>query len=330
MNCVFLFRKLRERVRNLLDIVWFRVFLAIVIAYLFLLIFSPLEQWYKKQPLCQPEDSFWQCFCRQTLFVFEINNIEGFSILAASTLYLLESRERRRKSIYEAWQVIDNAAGANVPTSYARIKALEDLNKYGVSLKYLDVPGGYLSEIDLGGADLSYANLSLANLSYSNLKYANLCDIQLDGANLSRANLKRANLCYAILCDTQLDGTNLSRANLSYADLGGADLSGANLSRANLSYVNLNGATLEGVQLEDAQLEGAQLEGVDLSYAQLEGAQFGDADLLHADLSNANLRGAIFIGTKQLRIEQVKAANNWEQAKYDPNFRLQLGLSERS
>ena len=319
-------RKLREKFRGLLDIVWFRVLLAIVIAYLLILTFSHIEQWNQQRSICQSQDSLLQCFYKQALSVIELNNIEGFSILAAATLYLLESRERRRNTIYEAWQVIDNAAAANVATSYARIKALKDLNKYGVSLKALDVPGADLNGIDLAGADLSISNLSNANLTYANLKEANLSDAQLERANLCRANLSNASLQEANLSDAQLEGANLCHANLINADLGGANLGGADLRGAILEFADLNGVQLEVANLAGAKLEGAQLEGADLSDAKLEGVNLKNAYLLHANLTCANLRNADLRGVQDLCIEQIKAANNWKQARYDPSFCEQLGL----
>ena len=319
-------RKIREKVRNLLDIVWFRVFLAIAIAYILMLTFSQIEQLNQQKFICKEEYSTWQCFSKQVLAVVALNNIEGFSILAAATLFLLESRERRRNSIYEAWQVIDNAAAANVSTSFARVKALQDLNKYGVSLKGLDVPGAYLSEIYLPNADLDLADLSRTNMTYANLKEASLCDAQLESANLSRASLKETNLTYANLNSAQLEGANLTRANLSYADLNSTDMGNANFKDAKLNYANLNGSMLEGASMIDANLSYAQLEGSDLNGAQLEGACFQFASLLDASLNQANIKNVDFTGTVYLTPEQVKVAKNWHLAKYDQDFRNKLGL----
>jgi hypothetical protein len=53
----------------------------------------------------------------------------------------MEAPDRKKRKHYEAWQVIDNAAAATVPTSYARVNALQDLNNDGVTLQGLDVPG---------------------------------------------------------------------------------------------------------------------------------------------------------------------------------------------
>ncbi|PLZ94942.1 hypothetical protein CEN50_23935 [Fischerella thermalis CCMEE 5268] len=319
-------RKLRQKFRDLLDIVWFRVLLAIMIAYFLMLTFSHIEQWSNQQPVCKSQDLLLQCFYKQALSIIALDNIEAFSILAAASLYLLESRERRRNTIYQAWQVIDNAAAANVSTSYARIKALEDLNQYGVSLKALDLAGADLHEIDLAGADLCVANLNYANLIYANLKRANLTDAQLEGANLSRARLKEANLTYANLNSAQLEGANLTRANLSNTDLGGANLGGADLQGAILVFAVLNGVQLEIANLTDAKLQGAQLEGADLSDTKLEGADLKNAYLIDANFTRANLKNADLRGTQDLSVEQIQAANNWTQAKYDRYFRIQLGL----
>ncbi|MEO0936071.1 MAG: pentapeptide repeat-containing protein, partial [Cyanobacteria bacterium J06641_2] len=55
--------------------------------------------------------------------------------------------------------------------------------------------------------------------------------------------------------------------------------------------------------------------------ARLRLARVKSANLNNADLSHANLRNAI-----NLTVEQVKAANNWDKAEYDPEFKQELGL----
>ncbi|MBE8988196.1 caspase family protein [Nostoc sp. LEGE 12450] len=79
------------------------------------------------------------------------------------------------------------------------------------------------------------------------------------------------------------------------------DFSGANLSSANLSSANLSDANLRGAHLRGAHLSSAFLNGVNLICA--------------------NLSDAI-----NLTPEQVKSAFNWEEAKYDEDFRAKLGL----
>ena len=68
-------------------------------------------------------------------------------------------------------------------------------------------------------------------------------------------------------------------------------------------------------------LSGKNLQGRSFKDQNLEGADFKHANLNNADLSHANLRNA-----KNLTVEQVKAANNWDKAAYDPEFLIELGL----
>ena len=159
-------------------------------------------------------------------------NADAIAVAAAVALYFKEIPDRKERKHDEAWQVIDNALG--VETSYARYKALQALNKDGVTLAGIDLPGADLRNIDLHNADLSRANLQNADLYRANLS----------GANLSRANLTEA----------RVEGADLSGANLTEADLSKANLSRTNLHRADLSYANLREAAIEDIALHQAKL----------------------------------------------------------------------------
>jgi BTB/POZ domain-containing protein KCTD9 len=223
-------------------------------------------------------------------------NAESIAIVAAVVLYFKEAPDRKDQKHYEAWQVIDSAAAAKVPTSYARIKAFQDLNEDGVSLKGVDVPGADLAGIVLLGADLSEANLSKANLSK------------------------------AILNGADLNGAILNGADLNGAILNGADLNGAILNGADLNGADLIGADLKGVKLIGAKLIGTYLNVADFSHANLSKADFSHATLSRTTLSEADVSGANFRGAKNLMREQITAAQNWETAQYDEEFRQELGL----
>ncbi len=151
------------------------------------------------------------------------------------------------------------------------------------------------------------------NLEKAYLRGANLRGAYLRGANLRGADLRGANFDDANLDDANLDDANLRGANLRGADLRGADLRGANFDDANLRGADLRGANLYGANLYDANLYDANLYGSNLYGAGLYGA-----DLYGADLSF--VRG--------LTPSQVKKAKNWQKAKYDPEFRQELGLLE--
>ncbi|RAM52597.1 MAG: hypothetical protein C6Y22_05280 [Hapalosiphonaceae cyanobacterium JJU2] len=128
----------------------------------------------------------------------------------------------------------------------------------------------------------------------------------LNGAYLSRTNLTGANLT----------GVFLFRAILSRASLSSANLSSANLSSANLSSANLTGANLTGASLSSANLSSANLTGANLT-----GAKFGCIKI-----SETNNKCTKLSNVKNLTPEQVKAAQNWQQACYGLEFRETLGL----
>jgi hypothetical protein len=155
---------------------------------------------------------------------------------------------------------------------------------------FIKIIGSFLSDVDLKGAYLKGANLKGANLGH-----ANLYDANLNGAYLEHAYLGHANL-----------SANLGHANLGHANLEHANLEHAYLGHANLSLANLNGTYLSLANLEHANLYGANLE--------------------HANLEHAYLKDADLESAKNLTVEQIKAAKNWEQAKYSPEFRALLGL----
>ncbi|NEO72706.1 pentapeptide repeat-containing protein, partial [Moorena sp. SIO3H5] len=179
---------------------------ALIIAYLALLALSLLQQTTTQtEQVCSSKDSVLSCWAKRLLFVCTVDNVEGFALLFGASFYILESPERKQKIIYEAWQIVDNAAGSGVPTSPARVIALQDLNNYGVSMRGLDAPNADLIEIDLGNAKLHEATLNDAELTGANLTGADLTKANLTGANLRVAKLAKALLIRANLSNTDLN-----------------------------------------------------------------------------------------------------------------------------
>ena len=133
-------------------------------------------------------------------------------------------------------------------------------------------------------------------------------------------------LPFVPLNNLNLDGANLREANLQGANLRGANLRGANLRGADLSKANLNGANLSGAKLGEANLSGASLLLASLNKAYLFKASLSGTDLSSADLSGADLREVDLTETQNLTADQVKAASNWEQARYPDAFTQQLSL----
>lgn len=107
------------------------------------------------------------------------------TIAIALGQYLWETPKRDKFLQYQAWQVINSAAGQR--NNAGRIEALQDLNNDGVSLAGLKASG-----ISLRGIDLRNANLADADLSNADLSNAVLTNADLTGADLNRADLRDA------------------------------------------------------------------------------------------------------------------------------------------
>ncbi len=227
-----------------------------------------------------------------------------------------------------------------------------------------DLKNAYLEKADLIGANLLGANLQGADLTNAKLWATNLQKAILVGAKLERAELLSAQLREANLRKTNLRHANLHQAILSGADLMYADFRQAEnieinqlqkamnwmlalynedlitrlglepdhnkrvlkkdfshckyFNGANLRMADLQGANLRGVDLRMADLQGANLRGADLSKADLHQASLVSADLLFADLRLA----------KEIKVEQLHRAKNWQLATYHPEIINDIGLPQ--
>jgi uncharacterized protein YjbI with pentapeptide repeats len=256
----------------------FRILLSLLLAYIVLFVVSFLE----KKISCLS----LECLSRELWALIAVNNIEGFSITSAAILYLVESRDRKRKSQYDAWQVIDIAEAGKRKKSDARLKAIEDLNAGRVSLRDQTFCGIDLQGINLYKGNLQGTDFNSTNLSHSNLKEALLVMVNFKNADLVASNLELANLNSACLQGADLTISNLKKAsmrqanmetaNLRYAKLQKADLRNANLKNSNFSGANLEGANLAFADVQEAFLLGTKLRQVELSHANVTGAVYAD------------------------------------------------------
>lgn len=276
----------------------------------------------------------------QWAFIKILDAASKLGVLIAVTTFLVEIPKReeklqseRKRAHFEYWRVIDAAAAVGTPTSNARKIALENLASEGASLRNIDLPEAELRRINLTGADLVGArlletDLTGAILNNANLSKANLYRARLYGASLLGANLEGADLRRS-LCDKQTvfpknfkpeqSGAHLIAPHTSLigVQLPKAIFWGANLQYANLQRANFAEAKFHGVQLQNANLQGANLQG----------AKFRDANLEGVNLKEANIQAAALSEAKGLTLEQVKAAQNWEKAIYNPELSIGLGLN---
>ena len=191
----------------------------------------------------------------------------------------------------------------------------------GRNLRYADGYRAFLVRADLRQADLTRAFLYKADLRRAQLEFAKLRGADLQGADLQGANFRKAGLV-----DAKLQGANLQQANLQQANLVGADLEGAKLQRAELKWARLGDASLHSAELHNADLLGAKLQHADLGGANLTEAKLQGADLEGANLTEASLQQAKLCGVRGVSEDQVKAANCWPLAFYDPSILKMLGF----
>jgi uncharacterized protein YjbI with pentapeptide repeats len=123
-----------------------------------------------------------------------------------------------------------------------------------------------------------------------------------------------------------LSGSNLYQVNLSESNLSQANLIAANLRKASLIRTNFRDADLGSANFTDAVLFSANLQNANLRSACLFGADLRVADLQNADLRDADLFGADLSHALNLTVRQIGGSRNWQQAKYDSEFRKKLGL----
>ncbi len=123
--------------------------------------------------------------------------------------------------------------------------------------------------------------------------------------------LKKNNLFLFLLAYAQFNEVDLSNADLSKYALVGADFSSAILEKTNL----------DGSLLWDANLHKTKLNGSSFKGALLKGAKFTKADLKNADFGDANIESADFREAKNINVQQIKKAKNWDLGYYDQEFK---------
>ncbi|XGV95374.1 MAG: pentapeptide repeat-containing protein [Leptolyngbya sp. BL-A-14] len=123
------------------------------------------------------------------------------------------------------------------------------------------------------------------------------------------------------------DGSlNLQSTNLNGAELGGANLSHAYLYRASFWGAQLYGTNFNGAVLLQAYLGGSYLSHASFKNANLFMSNISQADLNNTYFDNADLEAADLTNTYFTTTAQIKAAQNWQKARYSSTVRKQLGL----
>ncbi len=133
--------------------------------------------------------------------------------------------------------------------------------------------------------------------------------LDLRKVHLEKCAIYRANLNYVRFNGANLKGIFLILAKLHKTDFREADLSESDLSRADLSVADLRAANLKGANLSSSCLSKANLREADLHLTTLK-----NADLTEADLTTS----------KNITLEQILTAQNFEAAKLSPQLKKAL------
>jgi uncharacterized protein YjbI with pentapeptide repeats len=185
-----------------------------------------------------------------------------------------------------------------------------------------------LVNADFSGVSLKGADLKGADLSGFILEDADLSHAKMHGSILNRAKLNRANLDEARFSDAKLIDADLRDASLVLASLCSADLTNAKLGGADLYLANFHDADLKDAELR--YFKDSYPLGGDKIKLRKNGKVIPPivSALIYpamADLERTHLEGA-----KNITVEQVKVAENWEKAYYSTEFRQNLGLPPKN
>jgi uncharacterized protein YjbI with pentapeptide repeats len=267
---------------------------------------------------------YWIAMEVLTLFIREESNKRDEETERMTVKLSLERAEVAREEEWYHLKKIFNTTNLNSKKrrenlSYSDIVKLQDdqdaIESAKTSLSCYIIPQDIQATLTIIGQKniKTKSDDKKLNLDDSNLNGANLNDLNLNKAYFQRAKLRNADLTNAKLNGStfflaKLHQTNFSKAKLKGANFNKAQLYGAKLNNAILENSNFNKAKLVLAELKNANLKGADLIEADLRYADLENADFNDSD----------------IQKTQITVEQILKAQNWDKARYSPEFEKKL------
>jgi uncharacterized protein YjbI with pentapeptide repeats len=239
----------------------------------------------------------WLTFWLRRWALFELLGfVAGLSVLASAVTYINSREDARKQKHYQAWQVINSAAGHR--SSGGRIDALQDLVEDDVSLTSIDLSRAWLQGVRIPNANLRHAIL--------------------DSTDFTHADLRSALLRQASLRGAVFDSANLSKVDFSYSSLEGVRFHGASLNRA--LFIRTGGTAMMGfASYDSAQFSDSGFSGSNFVRSTFRGARFGSVGFSHAYMAQTNFEGASGGGT--MFVESDLTAANFQDVDFlDVNF----------
>jgi uncharacterized protein YjbI with pentapeptide repeats len=269
-----------------------------------------------------------------------------------------KAKEEAKRRQFEYWKAIDAAKTADkrwdgrffsnaLKIALESLAKEEDAEGKPIKLSSVEADGAKLEEINLEGAYLHVCGFKDADLSGANFRNTQLDVViftraRIFGTDFRGSQFLDVGFRHALYDDETKfpvefnpkkaraykisPGADLKDAYLENASLWHANLEGANLLSANLKSAIIGGlrSNWKQTNLQNANLKGARAAEIDLRGANLRNANLYQANLQDAKLDGADLQGANFREVRNITIEQIKAAKNWEHAIYDDDFREKL------
>jgi uncharacterized protein YjbI with pentapeptide repeats len=251
-----------------------------------------------------------------------INNAGNIAIPVAVFIYFLEIGDRKEKKHYEAFQVIDSANG--IETSYARFKAMQDLNNDNVSLRGIDVPNADLSGIELENVDLSSSDLQKVKFEKAILNGSNFHFSKLHEVDFSQCKLNNTDFTQATLINSKFFKTELYNAKMNTCILDGATINychfdGVSLCSSDLRRITANNSSLKNSHIQCAYFQESKLYKINFSNSDLSYSDFTGANLTGSNLTGASLQGANFESV-DLELVEMKGAFYDDETKFPEGF----------
>jgi len=222
-----------------------------------------------------------------------VETLGKFAIVVTVIQWLLEAPQRNNAAIFQAWQVINSAAGQ--AGSSGRVQALDELAQKHVDLEDLIIRGAVLKGLRLPRARLPFADFR---------------DSKISNSDFHQADIVRGNFSHSELREDRFDGASLDRTDFSHSSFSKTSFvtvygsfwrEGAEQRSSGHTDTSLEGARFTHAQLWDCAFESAFLAGTDFARAQVLVTKFIDSRMDSANFSHAEISGSHFEGSNLYR-----------------------------
>jgi len=248
-----------------------------------------------------------------TLFEIVAAILTVLSIIISGVIYLSEIPNRKRNTIFEAWQVVTNTEGKK--GSGGREKAIILLKENNEDLSGIKLDDAILKNIDLSNVSFSNVSAKNSNLSESNFSNSTIKDTCFNQTRLHKsffvnALLHSINLKQAIITDSNLtlvvikeafgdsattfNGSKLIRINISSSNFIGSTFNNCDIEMSNFYNVDISNSSFIRTALTHSIWIGVTGKKIDLSLSHSDEIVIQDTDLSGAKMDGGFFKSSYF------------------------------------